>query len=150
MKIFLGIDTMQNYCLIYPMFTMVLLTFVILILMFRTRTRSVASGAVKASYYKTYQGDAEPEAAQKLTRHFSNLFEAPTLYYVACLAGLTMHVNDLAFLILAWAYVFARVIHAYIHLGKNKIYPRIYAYFSSWLILLAMWAYLALRAGVVI
>ena len=138
---------MHNYCLIYPMFAMVLLTFIVLIQLFRTRTRSVASGAVKASFYKTYQGDLEPEAAQKLTRHFSNLFEAPTLYYAACLAGLTMHVTDLAFLIIAWAYVAARLIHAYIHLGKNKIYPRIYAYFSSWIILLVMWGYLALRAA---
>ena len=141
---------MHDYCLIYPMFAMVLLTFVVLIKLFRTRTRSVASGAVKATYYKTYQGDTEPEAAHKLTRHFSNLFEAPTLYYVACLAGLTMHITDLAFLILAWVYVLARLIHAYIHLGKNKIYPRIYAYFSSWIILLVMWAYLALRAAALV
>ena len=141
---------MHNYYLIYPMFAMVLLTFLVLIQLFRTRTRSVARGSVKASYYKTYQGDAEPEAALKLTRHFSNLFEAPTLYYVACLAGLTMHVTDLAFLIMAWAYVLARLVHAYIHIGKNKIYPRIYAYFSSWIILLVMWAYLALRAAALI
>ena len=141
---------MHDYCLIYPMFAMVLLTFIVLIRLFRTRTQSVASGAVKASFYKTFQGDAEPEAAQKLTRHFSNLFEAPTLYYAACLAGLTMHVTDLAFLIMAWAYVAARLIHAYIHLGKNKIYPRIYAYFSSWIILLVMWGYLALRAAALV
>ena len=141
---------MHDYRLIYPMFAMVVLTFIVLIQLFRTRTRSVTSGAVKASFYKTFQGDAEPEAAQKLTRHFANLFEAPTLYYVACLAGLTMHVTDLAFLIMAWAYVLARLIHAYIHIGKNKIYPRIYAYFSSWIILLVMWAYLALRAAVMI
>ena len=141
---------MHDYRLIYPMFAMVVMTFIVLIQLFRTRTRSVTSGAVKASFYKTFQGDAEPEAAQKLTRHFANLFEAPTLYYVACLAGLTMHVTDLAFLIMAWAYVLARLIHAYIHIGKNKIYPRIYAYFSSWIILLVMWAYLALRAAVMI
>ena len=141
---------MHDYRLIYPMFAMVVMTFIVLIQLFRTRTRSVTSGAVKASFYKTFQGDAEPEAAQKLTRHFANLFEAPTLYYVACLAGLTMHVTDLAFLIMAWAYVLARLIHAYIHIGKNKIYPRIYAYFSSWIVLLVMWAYLALRAAVMI
>lgn len=141
---------MHDYRLIYPMFAMVLLSFVVLVLLFRTRTRSVASGAVKASYYKTYQGDTEPESAHKLTRHFSNLFEAPTLYYVACLAGLTMHVAELAFLILAWVYVLARIIHAYIHIGRNKIYPRIYAYFSSWIILLAMWGYLALRAAALV
>ena len=141
---------MHDYRLIYPMFAMVVMTFIVLIQLFRTRTRSVTSGAVKASFYKTFQGDAEPEAAQKLTRHFANLFEAPTLYYAACLAGLTMHVTDLAFLIMAWAYVLARLIHAYIHIGKNKIYPRIYAYFSSWIVLLVMWAYLALRAAAMI
>ena len=141
---------MHDYRLIYPMFAMVVLTFIVLIQLFRTRTRAVTSGAVKASFYKTFQGDAEPEAAQKLTRHFSNLFEAPTLYYVACVAGLVIHVTDLAFLMMAWFYVLARLIHAYIHIGKNKIYPRIYAYFSSWIILVIMWAYLALRAATLI
>lgn len=141
---------MHDYRLIYPMFAMVVLTFIVLIQLFRTRTRAVTSGAVKASFYKTFQGDAEPEAAQKLTRHFSNLFEAPTLYYVACVTGLAMHLTDLAFLIMAWVYVLARLIHAYIHIGKNKIYPRIYAYFSSWIILVIMWAYLALRAATLI
>ena len=141
---------MHDYRLIYPMFAMVVLTFIVLIQLFRTRTRAVTSGAVKASFYKTFQGDAEPEAAQKLTRHFSNLFEAPTLYYVACVTGLAMHLTDLAFLSMAWVYVLARLIHAYIHIGKNKIYPRIYAYFSSWIILVIMWAYLALRAATLI
>ena len=37
------------------------------------------------AYYRIYQdqGVPEPESAAKAARHFSNLFEAPTLFYVA-------------------------------------------------------------------
>ena len=51
------------------------------------------------------------------------------------------------FLVLAWAYVLLRLIHTSIHTGANKLYPRIAAYFSSWLVLLVMWLVLAMRAA---
>jgi hypothetical protein len=43
-------------------------------------------GQVSAPFYRLYQNDLEPEYAAKPTGHFINLFEAPTLFYAACLA----------------------------------------------------------------
>ena len=43
---------------------------------------------------------------------------------------------------LAWVYVAARVAHAYVHLGGNRIRHRLRVYFFSCLVLLAMWIYL--------
>ena len=40
---------------------------------------------------------------------------------------------------LAWAYVACRVIHAFVHLGSNRIPPRMAIYGASWVVLLAMW-----------
>ena len=40
---------------------------------------------------------------------------------------------------LAWMYVAARVMHAYIHLGGNRLRWRIRFYFLSWIVLLTMW-----------
>ena len=128
--------------LIYPMFAMVFLTFVILISLFITRVRAVKTGKIKASYFKTYQGQQEPDLSLKLSRHFTNIFEAPTLFYIACLAGMITQVTALAFLLLAWLYVVLRVLHAYIHTGKNNIQRRINIYMSSWAVLLVMWVYL--------
>ena len=40
---------------------------------------------------------------------------------------------------LAWAYVAARVLHTWIHLGRNRVRHRLRAYFASWLVLAALW-----------
>lgn len=125
--------------LIYPMFAMVVLTMVVLVTLFRSRVRAVQLGNVAASYFRLYQGAGEPEISAKAARHFSNLFEAPVLFYVACLVAIIIERGDSLTLGLAWAYVAARLIHALVHLGGNRLRKRVLAYFFSWLVLLAMW-----------
>ena len=131
--------------MIYPMFAMVLLTAGVLITLFRSRVRAVRAGQLPATYFKTYQGHAEPESAVKAARHFANLFESPVLFYAACLAAMITHISGRGMQILAWMYVIARVIHAIVHLGRNKLRPRIAVYMFSWLVLLTMWAYLVIE-----
>jgi hypothetical protein len=133
--------------LVYPMAAMVLLTVVVLVRMFRSRVAAVRDGQLEAAYFRLYQGSDEPETTRKLSRHFTNLFEAPTLFYVACLAGMFIGVTGLGFSILAWGYVGARAVHAFIHLGGNRLRKRILAYFASWLLLVAMWVTLVIVAA---
>ena len=128
--------------MIYPMFAMVLLTAAVLVILFRSRVAAVRSGLVSTTYFRICQGETEPESTAKPARHFANLFEAPVLYYVVCLAAMITHVTGIAMQVLAWTYVAARVIHTTIHLGGNRLRKRIRAYFFSWLVLLAMWIYL--------
>lgn len=124
------------------MAAMVLLTFVVLGTLFRTRIRAVREGTVRASYFQTYQGDAEPEGSIQLSRHFVNLFEAPTLFYVVCLAALATDRSSTGLVVLAWGYVALRIVHTLIHTGSNQLPARIGAYFSSWAVLLSMWGWL--------
>ncbi len=128
--------------MIYPMFAMVLLTVVVLVILFRSRVAAVRQGLVSAAYFRIYQGEIEPESTAKPARHFANLFEAPVLFYVVCLAAMITHFTGVAMQALAWTYVAARVLHTNVHLGGNRLRKRIRAYFISWLILLAMWIYL--------
>lgn len=127
---------------VYPMFAMVLLTCFILAALFRARVQSVASGEVRGSYFKTYRGSEEPDASVQLSRHFANIFESPTLFYAVCLAAMITGQSSLLLYSLAWVYVLLRAAHAYIHVGKNELRPRILVYFSSWLVLLLMWVLL--------
>ena len=46
--------------------------------------------------------------------------------------------------VLAWAYVAARFVHSYIHLGGNVLQARIGAYFTSWAVLIALWTWLVI------
>jgi hypothetical protein len=129
----------MNFNLIYPMAAMVLLTFVVLMRMFRARVRAVKAGDADAGYYKTYQEGKEPRAVAQLSRHLVNMFESPTLFYAACIAGMVTGQNATILVALAWLYVAMRAIHAHVHTGSNSLPPRIKIYFSSWLVLLGMW-----------
>jgi hypothetical protein len=136
----------MNYELLYPMAAMVLLTFTVLVAMFRRRVQAVRAGKANAGFYKTYQEGGEPRDAAQFSRHFVNMFEAPTLFYAAGIAGMVTGAYTAVMLALAWLYVILRAIHAYIHTGSNRLAPRIRVYLASWLVLLGLWG--TLVAGV--
>jgi hypothetical protein len=129
----------MSSAIVYPMFAMVLLTASVLVIMFRSRVRAVRENTLASSYFRVYQGGTEPDYAVKPARHFINLFEAPTLFYVACLASLATGTTGAAILALAWVYFAIRVAHAWIHMGRNRLRHRIRIYAASWAVLLALW-----------
>jgi hypothetical protein len=129
------------------MFAMVLLAFSVVVRLFRARTSAVANGAVDPKYFRTYQNGNEPEASARLARNFSNQFEAPVLFYAACLAAMALQIHGIFVLGLAWSYVVLRGFHCYVHTGRNRLRPRIYSYFASWLVLLALWIVVVVKAS---
>jgi hypothetical protein len=138
---------MSELSLVYPMLAMVLLTFFVLVVLFRSRVRMIREGHAPVSYFRVFQGSQEPEFAAKPARHLTNLFEAPTLFYAGCLAAMVAGVTGTAVLALAWGYVGARVVHAAVHLGPNRIRHRLRAYFASWLLLLGLWIHVAIAVA---
>jgi hypothetical protein len=134
---------MSELSLVYPMLALVLLTGGVLVVLFRSRVRMVREGLAPVSYFRVFQGSPEPEFAAKPARQFTNLFEAPTLFYAGCLTAMVAGVTDAAVLALAWGYVAMRYAHAYIHLGSNRVRYRMRVYFAGWLLLLALWVYIA-------
>ena len=135
---------MANELVILPMFILVLLTLTVMIILLRRRIAAVKAGEIEASFYKTYQGDIEPRAVKQASRHYSNLFETPVLFYAACLTALSVGVANTSFQCLAWAYVLTRIAHAIIHLGRNRIPRRMQVYGLSLLLLLLMWLHLTI------
>ncbi len=138
---------MNRYGLFFPMLAMFALSGTVLVMLFRSRVRAIRAREVSLGYFKVYQGAAEPEYAAQRARHFTNLFEAPTLFYVVCLAAMVTRSANLALEVLAWLYVAARLAHSLIHLGGNDINQRLTAYFTSWGVLALMWIYLAFRVA---
>lgn len=130
---------MSGLQLVYPMFALVLLTFGVGAVLFRARVRSVREGHTTVSYFRVFQGSAEPEYLAKPTRHFVNLFETPTLFYAACLAAMVTGVTGSLVVAVAWAYVATRLLHAVIHLRGNRVRHRFRVYLASWICLLALW-----------
>lgn len=128
-----------NVLLIYPMCAMVFLTVVVLGVMFGRRVKAVRTGQVKMAHFKTFSVGETPDDALKASRHFTNLFEVPVLFYVACLVGMILPVQSTLFLVLAWLFVMARVVHAAIHLTHNKVLHRMSAFATSVTMMVMMW-----------
>ncbi len=138
----------MEFALVYPMATMVLLTALVLVRMVLGRIAAVRRGDVNARFYKTYQGyEGEPRREAQHTRHFVNLFESPVLFYTGCIAAMAAGQGTGVMVWLAWAYVICRVAHAFVHLGSNRIPPRMAIYGASWVVLLAIWGTLVVRVA---
>ena len=138
---------MPELSLVYPMLALVLLTCGVLIVLFRSRVRMIREGLAPVSYFRVFQGSPEPEFAAKPSRHFTNLFEAPTLFYAGCLTAMVAGVSGVCVVVLAWGYVAMRYLHTYIHLGSNRVRYRMRAFFASWLFLVALWVHIGVSVA---
>jgi len=125
--------------MLYPMFAMVVLTLVIGLVALRIRFASVKRGEVSVRYFKLMQGDKVPEAVLKSTRCFNNLFEVPVLFYVACTLYISMAIDSMAALVLAWVFVTCRAVQAWVHMTYNHILHRMIAFWLACLSALALW-----------
>ena len=130
---------MSQYALLFPMLALVLLTFGVSVMLFRARMRSVREGHTPVSYFRVFHGSPEPEYLAQVTRHYSNLFETPMIFYAGCLAAMVAGVTGPVVVVLAWGYVAARVAHAWVHLGANRVRHRLRAFLLGWLCLLGLW-----------
>lgn len=133
---------MINYSLVYPMFFVVIISAFVFLRMFSSRIRAVRSGAVDAKYFKTFSKNTPqelPEDVIKTQRHYINLFENPTLFYAGCITAMIIPVSGYGILLWAWLFALARLVHMMIHLGKNKLRPRMISFGLSWLALLGLW-----------
>lgn len=128
----------MDFSLIYPMFAMVVLTFVVGAITLRSRIRAVANRDITFKYFRLMQGEA-PDYMVKPARHFVNLFETPTLYYAACLAGVVTQTTNDFMLAMAWIFVILRVAHAAIHIGNNDVRPRMFVFLGSFVVIMVMW-----------
>ena len=135
-----------NVQLVFPMIALVFLTIAVLVVTFRRRVAAVKTGKIPITHFKTYTEGEPPADIVQAARHYANLFEAPVLFYVACLVGMVLPVQGIAFVILAWLFVIVRAVHAVIHMGQNKLFYRMRAFFTGIVILVAMWIMILAKA----
>lgn len=126
----------------FPVFVLLFYTLAIFAWMGYRRYGAVTRREVPVAYYKTFTGE-EPEHLKVLSRHVSNLLEAPILFYVGSLIAFATGNTGSAVVLLAWLYVGLRLVHGYVHLGSNVVTWRFRVFVLSMVVLLA---YLALIA----
>ncbi len=129
--------------IIYPLLVQVALTFVLMFVMAMKRVKAARAHryqlrdiAVDAAKY--------PDDIRKFGNSYLNQFELPVLFYVVCVVLLIAGPgNNKLYLLLAWGFVAARIVHAFVHVTSNNVIRRFYAFLAGAIILIAMWLLLA-------
>ncbi len=86
-----------------------------------------------------------PEREKKVSNAFDNQFQLPVLFYVGCVVA--VFVGPTWFdLVLAWAFVVTRYVHAVIHVTDNHVIRRFWAYTAGLAILTLFWLVLSRSA----
>jgi len=128
--------------IIYPMFALVVLTFIIGFSTGISRLVSAKKGHVDRRYFKLLSGYTAPDYIVKLGRNFSNLLEVPVLFYALGIILLVLGINNALMIVCAWAFVGLRIIHSFIHVTYNNPIHRFFAFLLSSSIVLIMWVQL--------
>ena len=139
---------MNQVAIIYPVFVQALLTFSVYGLLAVARSRALrAGGRTRGSSDLATGKFAWPEDAVKRANNQRNQFELPVLFYAVTGFALIVGGADTLMVVLAWAFVLTRVVHAAIHIGPNKVRWRTPAFALGFLIVAAMWVKLFLHVA---
>ena len=130
--------------ILLPLFVQVWLTFFLLFWMGSVRVAALRRREVAMSDIALRQ-PAWPERPTRIANAFHNQLELPILFYVLVILALFTRKADTLFVVLAWMFVTARLGHAAIHVTRNDVQRRFYAFLVGAIILLIMWIIFALR-----
>jgi len=131
---------MNQVAILYPVFVQVALTLAVYCLLGVARGRALRSASRSKGNPDLAMGRFTwPEDAQKTANNQRNQFELPVLFYAVVAFALIVHGADLVMVMLAWAFVLTRIMHAAIHIGPNKVRWRTPAFALGFVVLAAMW-----------
>lgn len=136
---------MRDTALLYPVFVQVGLTFVLLFWMARERFKSFREKTVQFGPPGTRP--VWPGRAGIVSNAFHNSLEMPMLFYAVIAFTMFANASDWLMLLLAWAYVMLRIVHAVIHTTYNHIPHRFFAYLASNFVLIVLWLRLAIHVA---
>ncbi len=126
--------------LLLPLLAQVVLTFIVMLVMYRKRVAEMKTKRIHPQRTKsrsmTHGVLTDSETA---ANNYANLFESPVLFYTAILLTLILMVQDSILVALAWTYVGSRYLHSFIHITYNRVMHRFSVFIFSSFVLLAMW-----------
>ena len=129
---------MESSLIIYPGFTVVVLTFFLYIKNRIEVGKAFFEKSIKGSYLKLYQ-DIPPEHVEISRQTLKNQFELPVLFYFLVILLYVKGTLSQLDLILAWIFAVSRYIHAYIRLSSNYVPNRAKMFIVGLIALLAGW-----------
>lgn len=126
--------------LVSPMAALFMLTALVWLMMVVARNVAVIRGHASLGYFADYKSDIPADDRfERPARTFNNLMQVPSLFYVICLLMLVMKEADNVQIVLAWAFVALRCVHAVIYMAVNWVPYRFATWVSSCIILGTLW-----------
>ena len=131
--------------MLYPMIFLITWTLLICAALGALRFIAVQKRQVNPKQYLVMSGYEEPTYLKKISRHYNNLLEQPILFYLACVLTISMSIESNALVYLSWGYLVSRLLHSFVHMGRNNALHRMGIFTISMMILLAIWIQIALQ-----
>ena len=127
---------MNQIELLTPVFTLVLWTFVITLIMAYGRVK-FTKDPQDAAHTKDLKG-IMPAWVERTADNYNHLFEQPVAFYAVTLSIALINNFDSFMVQLAWAFVILRIIHSLVQLTINIVLVRFLLFASGWLIIAYM------------
>mgnify|MGYP006192165841 CR=1 FL=1 len=133
---------MERDLIFLPVAAQVILTLLLFIRLGQVKSRASRLSEVDECRRALHK-DAWPDYVLKVTNNIENQFQTPVLFYVLSLMAWALDSVDWL-VVVAWAYLATRLVHAYIHLSDNVVIWR-RKVFSLGVLLLMLMTVLNLR-----
>jgi hypothetical protein len=128
-----------------PAVGLVIWTFVIWLWMYVTRIPAMQAAKIDVGTLKHKEElHALPTAARQVADNYNHLHEQPTLFYAVVIMSELAGMTDQMQILLAWAYLAARVVHSLIQCTFNFVPLRFLTFFIASAILGVMSGKLAM------
>lgn len=127
---------MNQIELLTPVFTLVLWTFVITLIMAYGRVK-FTKDPQDAAHTKDLKG-MMPAWVERTADNYNHLFEQPVAFYVVALSIALINNVEPLMVQLAWAFVIVRIIHSLVQLTINIVLLRFAIFAIGWLIIAFM------------
>ncbi len=129
-----------------PLLAMVALVFVSFLVLVVRRITELQRRGIDPQQLDRRTATAAIVEDSRASDHFANIFEVPVLFYPLCIVLMLGAGPESAWMLYGcWAFVALRALQAVTHLTFNRVMTRFYCFFSSSLVLFALYGAVILR-----
>ncbi len=128
---------MKSHLIYWPVMAQILIPLVVLVLNGMRKATDVKSGDFDRAK-AAMDNEAWGKPTVLTSKNLANQFQFPVVFYVLCLVLASLNAVSTAVLVVAWLFVAARCIHAYVHVTTNYVPARLRAFLVSIALLLAL------------
>jgi len=133
-----GVLMVTNESILLPVFALALWTVVMLAWTLITRIPAInAQGGVGGFGHPPDMAKL-PVHVRRIADNHNHLYEQPTIFYAVCLAIAVLGHTTETLVLLAWAFVVARVVHSLVQALINVVLVRFAVFLVAWAALLTM------------